>query len=263
MSTLNIEKLGGLVENPEFFLTGLIDKRIAWSTYVPLRLAVKRTEYVSALKIPSSSDHKLSGVASAVGTIAKAAIGFGFSKGTSGHFICKNCSLVAGQIVDFPDYSVLAIAFPYREKYIEGEIKAESKGWIWKNRVLTNIELNLNRKDLMDSIQRDNLLMDIIRGFFESQVFWMGIMNRNFDKIAFSIKNIEGRKYNIITFELMRLLKKGMDFLIEKGIDFRKIPELVFDISEKIAEKTLVRTCPYCGIETHTDYCPHCGKEVK
>jgi hypothetical protein len=30
-----------------------------------------------------------------------------------------------------------------------------------------------------------------------------------------------------------------MDFLAERGVDFRRVPELIFDISEKIAQKVL------------------------
>jgi len=261
---LDLQKLNEFIERPEeYFLTGMIDKRIAWSIYIPLRLAVKRTEYISTLKIPSDIDHRLSGVASALGTLSRAAIGLGFSKGTSGYFTCKNCSLTAGHIIDFPEHSVVAIAFPYSENYVEGKIRAKSKGWVWKNKVLTGVELELYNEGVKRSIENDNVLMGLIMEFFGSQVFWMGI--RNFDKIVFSIKDVDGKKYNIIMFELNRLLKKGMNFLTERGIDFRKVPELIFDIAEKIAQKAppLPKVCPYCGTETHTEYCPSCGKKIK
>jgi hypothetical protein len=187
------------------------------------------------LKIPSDIDHKLSGAASALGTLSRTAIGLGFSKGTSGYFTCKNCSLIAGHIIDFPEYTVMAIAFPYSENYISGKIRAKSKWWIWKNKVLTGVELNLNNEEVKKGIESDNFLMGLIKEFFGIQVFWMGV--RNFDKINLSIKDVNGKKYNIIMFELNRLLKKGMNFLTERGIDFRKVPELSFDIAEKIAQK--------------------------
>jgi hypothetical protein len=238
MSGLDIQKLNELVERPEeYFLTGMIEKRIAWSDYIPLRLVAKRTDYIRSLKIPSDIDRRLSGVATTLGALSTMAIGLGFSKGTSGYLTFRNCSLAGGQIVDFPNYSAVAIAFPYGKNYVKGKIRAKTKGLIWKSKVLTGIELDLNREEIRRSIENDDALMGLIKEFFGCQVFWLGMSG--LDEIDFSIKDIGEEKYNIIKFELYRPIKKQMDFLAERGVDFRRVPELIFDISEKIAQKVL------------------------
>jgi hypothetical protein len=103
--------------------------------------------------------------------------------------------------------------------------------------VLTGIELDLNREEIRRSIENDDALMGLIKEFFGCQVFWLGMSG--LDEIDFSIKDIGEEKYNIIKFELYRPIKKQMDFLAERGVDFRRVPELIFDISEKIAQKVL------------------------
>lgn len=243
MEGLDLQKLNELVERPEAFLVGTIEKSIAWSNYIPLRLVAKRTEYINSLKIPASVDHMLSGIATSLGALSRIAIGFGFEKGTSGYLTFRNCSLEGGQVIDFSGYSVAAMAFPYSKNYVKGEIKAKIKGWTWKSKVLTGIELNLNREEIKKSIENDSELMELIREFFGCQVFWLGMSGEpkgsQLSIINFSIKDIDEKKYNIAKFEIYRFNKKQMNFLVERGINFQRIPELIFDISEKIAQKVL------------------------
>jgi hypothetical protein len=238
-----IQKLNELVERPEeYFLIGMLGKRIAWSDYIPLRLVAKRTDYIGGFKIPRSTDHKLSGVASALGALSGMVIGLGFEKGTSGYIVFKNCSLVGGKITDFSSYSVVAIAFPYSKNYVKGTIEAKTKGWRWKNKVLEGIELNLNREEIRRSIENDDALMGLIKEFFGIQLFWLGTAEpkgSQLSEIQLSVKDTGKEKYSIIRFGLLRFHKEAMNFLTERGIDFRRIPELIFDISEKIAQKCL------------------------
>jgi hypothetical protein len=109
--------------------------------------------------------------------------------------------------------------------------------------VLTGIELDLTREEIRRSIENDDTLMGLIKEFFGCQVFWLGISGEPkgswLSAIQLSVKDIDEEKYNIIKFELFRFRKREMNFLTERGIDFRRVPELIFDISEKIAQKVL------------------------
>jgi hypothetical protein len=249
MSSLDISKVNELVEHPEYFLVGTVDKRLAWSMYLPLRLAAKRMEYVHSLKIPHTGDHKLSGAASAAGTIAGLAtaltfgIGFAYDKGTSGYVAFKNCSLKRGQIIDFSDKSVVAIVFPFNENDVKGKIKANIKGFYWKNKVLTGVELDLESESehVKRSIGSDEELMSIIQEFFNTIIYWTAFAG---EEIELEIKNIGMEKYSVIKFTLLRPLKKNIELLMERGKDIRKIPELIFDISKSISEKIVSSSLP-------------------
>ncbi|MEM2144835.1 MAG: hypothetical protein QW279_05710 [Candidatus Jordarchaeaceae archaeon] len=243
MSSLDVDKVDELVEHPEYFLVGTVEKRLAWSLYLPFRIVAKRADYIHSFRIPSVSDHKLSGVASAAGTAVGittrlfTGIGFEFSKGTSGYITFRNCFLKGGQIVDFPDHSVVAMVSPFDENSVEGGIYASVKGLVWKNKVLTGIEFDLKSKseEVKRSIKDDETLISLVREFFEIIVYWTAI--KNLDRIRLEIKDINGKKYNITTFTLLRPTKGNIDFLREHGKDFRKIPELTFEISKNISEK--------------------------
>jgi len=247
MSSLGISKVNELVEHPEYFLVGTVDKRLAWSMYLPLRLAAKRMEYVYSLKIPHTGDHKLSGAASAAGTITGLAtaltfgIGFAYDKGTSGYITFRNCSLKGGQIIDFSDKSVVAMAFPFNENSVKGKIKANIKGFYWKNKVLTDVELDLESES--EHVKRsigDEGLMNIIQEFFNTIIYWTAFAGK---EIELEIKDIGGEKYNVIKFTLLRPLKKNIELLMGRK-DIRKIPELIFDISKSISEKIVSSSLP-------------------
>ncbi|MEM1668097.1 MAG: hypothetical protein QXM53_05515 [Thermofilaceae archaeon] len=237
---LDLEKINELVEHPELFIVGKIEKGLSWSIYLPLRLAAKRTHYIASFSTPSMSDFRRSTAATIAGTVAGVAtglltgFGFRYEKGTEGYLAFRNCPLIGGKISDFSLKSVVAIAFPYGKKSIDGKIQAETKGFIWRNKVLTGLELNLKDENVKRSIINDTILMNNLKEYFEIIVYWSGI--ENVDKIRFETKD---KKYNIILFTLPRFNKKYLDFLFEHGKDPRRLPELLFDISMGISEKVL------------------------
>jgi len=253
MTGLDTDKVNEIIEHPEYFLVGTIGKTLAWSIYLPLRLVVKRADYINSLRIPSASDHKLSSVVSAVGTAAWVTTGlftgisFGFEKGTSGYVTFRNCPLLRGQIADYSGYSIVAMAFPFNKNSVKGGIYANVKGLLWKNKILTGIELDLKNEEVKKSINDDKVLMHTIREFFETIIYWTGIKNVN--RIRLEIKDINDKKYNIIAFTIIRPERKNIDLLIEHGKDLRRIPELIFDIAKGISEKITFASVPTRPLE--------------
>jgi hypothetical protein len=60
---MSLTELNEVIEQPErYFLSGSIVKCISYSDYFPLRLAVKRTDYIKSLKIPEKILRRLPNV---------------------------------------------------------------------------------------------------------------------------------------------------------------------------------------------------------
>jgi hypothetical protein len=239
MKGVDLDEVNELVEHPEYFLTGTLSKQLAWSIYFPLRLVAKRNEYVQSLKIPSIADHKASGLASAAGTIAGLAaaftlgVGFKYTKGTDGFVAFKDCPLIAAKIIDYDGYSKVHVFLPYNENSKTGEIRMKTKGFYWKNKTLSSIEIELKDAKKTKVNITDEKLLSNIREFFDLIVYWSSVAGK---EIKVTVEDVKGKKYNIAHFTLVRPGKKGLDFLIEQGKDVRKIPELVFEISKGIYE---------------------------
>ena len=53
------EALSDIVENPQTIQTGLIKKMLPWDIYMPLRLLVKRNEYIEKITLPKKYKRKL------------------------------------------------------------------------------------------------------------------------------------------------------------------------------------------------------------
>jgi len=243
---MSLTELNEVVEQPErYFLSGSIVKCISYSDYFPLRLAVKRTDYIKSLKIPERILRRLPNVP-IVEALSKMGIKVEFEKRgflaslllgnlwISSSFTCRNCSLTGGQITDgYSDaegyVGFVNIYFPYRN-YVKGRIKAKTKGRL--NRVFAGIEVKLDDV-LRRRIEDDGVLMGLLRESFESSIV-------SWDSgITLSVKKMDEKEYNIIEFTLNRFTDKHINDLIKRGIDFRKAPELVFDIAERIARKLL------------------------
>jgi len=95
------DRLENFVEDASNFLVGTLEKRIAWSAYFPLRLLVKRREYVEAIRVLSKRNHAKSGVLTGIRIALAKTIGLGFEKGTTGYLLFKNCPLIGARIKDF------------------------------------------------------------------------------------------------------------------------------------------------------------------
>ncbi|RSN76923.1 hypothetical protein [Candidatus Methanodesulfokora washburnensis] len=244
---MSLSELNKVVEQPErYFLSSSIVKCISYSDYFPLRLAVKRTDCIKSLKIPERILRRLPNVPIVKG-LSKMGIKVEFEKRgflaslllgnlwISSSFTCRNCSLTGGQITD--GYSeaegyvgFVEIHFPYRN-YVKGRIKAKTRGRL--NRMFAGIEVKLDNDVLRRRIEDDDVLMELLRESFESSIV-------SWDSgITLSVKKMDEREYNVIEFTLNRFTDKHINDLIKRGIDFRKAPELVFDIAERIARKVL------------------------
>jgi len=244
---MSFPELNEVIEHPEkYFLSGPIVKRISYSYYFPLRLAVKRTDYIKSLKISEKILRRLPNVP-IVEALSRMGIKVEFEKrgflvslledylseGDSS-FTCRNCSLTGGMVMDGHSEAgpvgAMVMYFPYGN-YVEGAIEAKTRGRL--NRVLAGIEVKLDDDVLRRRIESDDVLMGLLREFFESfTVSWDS-------GIGLGVGKIDGREYNVIELALKRFTDRHINDLIEKGIDFRKAPELVFDIAERIARKLL------------------------
>ncbi|RSN73467.1 hypothetical protein [Candidatus Methanodesulfokora washburnensis] len=263
------KSLDDIVERPEeYFISGTaVWKYFDWLDYTPLRLAVKRTEYIKSLEISRETYKKLSGMLN----IQQALLGMGiglklvekglFTSSTS--FTCKNSPLIGGRIGDTVVGSneagkgqraiAVEFYFPCGVNYFEGEIRAIIKGLekpsrfvdvqiyrmikaALKGAELAGIEMSLDSERMLEKIKDDPDLIELVTEFFESQ----GPLSANpwspHNKIDLSVRK---GGYNAITFTLPHLYKLDLKKLIEKGIDFHRVPELMFDISEIIAKKVV------------------------
>jgi len=109
----------------------------------------------------------------------------------------------------------------------------KTKGFYWKNKTLSSIEIELKDAKKTKVNITDEKLLSNIREFFDLIVYWSSVAGK---EIKVTVEDVKGKKYNIAHFTLVRPGKKGLDFLIEQGKDVRKFPELVFDISKGIYE---------------------------
>jgi len=268
------KSLDDIVERPEeYFISGTaVWKYFDWFDYIPLRLAVKRAEYIKSLEISRGTYKKLSGMLN----IQQALLGMGiglklvekglFASSTS--FTCKNSPLVGGQIKNVvvgsneagKGQGAIAVEFyfPCGVNYFEGEIRAIIKGLEKPSRFvgvqiyrmikaalkgveLTGVEISLDSEIMLEKIKDDPDLIELLTDFFESQGPLLANLANLYPRGGYDKIDLSVRKggYNAITFTLPHLHKLGLKKLIEKGFDFHRVPELMFDISEIIAKKAV------------------------
>jgi len=232
------EDIGNLSD----FMVGL-SKRLSWSVYVPVRLSVKRKDYVKTIYIPRKSDHLVSGALTTIGAVTTKFIGIGFRKGTGGGIIFKDCPLFMAKIVDFDMTSSVEVFFPMIERYANGifnkgyeiVVKAKVKGFIWKNRKLLGVEVRqYGGKNELLTLLRNEELMKLYHEYFSLMVYWTGF--GEIKEISLKVKDIGDKRMSTLLFTLFRPNKGALNFLSQRNQDIQFMPEILFDTSKKIAE---------------------------
>ena len=243
---MQIDRLEKLVEDSSNFLVGTLGKRIAWSAYFPLRLLVKRREYVEAIRVPSKMDHAKSGVLTGIGIALAKTIGLGFEKGTTGYLLFKNCPLVGARIKDFFDLAIIEIIFPVAEKYADGllkkgydvAIKANVKGFRFVNKRLlgTKFEIYGGKRELEDLLKNEKL-RNLCEKYFSQIIYWTSL--KGVGVISLTVKDFDEKRMSVIEFSVPRFNKKQIDFHRQNNKDVEVLPEIIFDISREISEELL------------------------
>jgi hypothetical protein len=238
-----MEEINKLMTDPDNLKNLFLENTgFAWAAFIPMVLLIRRTDYVYYPDVPNTEKYEKAEKEATDSTIVNGMVVF-YDSATINTFLISDW-IRRG-------LSTIVVLFPYSESEFAGRIEAEvgTKGFISKKIVLTGVKLYFNNDKLKRSIENDNSLMELIKEYFSSIVYWSNAYmirpNNDFYKtfresvIHLHTTTYENNKYYTLVYTLPRINEVGINLLEQEGIDIWRIPVLLFDISKGIARKVL------------------------